>query len=201
MDPVLLADVVVTVHMLFMLFVVFAQVLIVAGWLLRWGWVRSFWFRLIHLASIGIVAAQAVAGIICPLTTLERHLRREAAYPTYCALLAGNLVASRSENLQTTLVSATWACNPISVINDAGPLHILERASAIGRFCNQTLFFRDPPKYLFPIIYVTFATMVVLTWVFALPRLPWRKPAPARGEQESAKGKNDRGSPEEASAG
>jgi hypothetical protein len=175
MDPVLLADIVVTVHLTFVLFVLVAQVLIVAGWLLRWGWVRNFWFRLIHLASIGIVAAQAVVGIICPLTTLERYLRREGEYPRYCALLAANAAASRSENLLTSLVSATWAGNPITVMDDAGPLHMLEHASAVGRFCNQTLFFRDPPKYLFPAIYVSFMSLVVLTWIFALPRLPWRR--------------------------
>jgi hypothetical protein len=179
MDPILLADVVVTVHFLFMLFVLVAQLLIAVGWVLRWEWVRNFWFRLVHLASIGVVAAQALAGIVCPLTTLERYLRKEAEYPSYCALLASNMVASRSESFLTSLVAATWAGNSMTVMEPppygGKYLHNVERASAIGRFCNQTLFYSDPPKWLFPSIYVSFASLVVLTWIFAPPRLPWRK--------------------------
>jgi hypothetical protein len=185
MDPILLADIVVTIHLLFMLFVLIAQVLIVAGWLLHWGWVRNFWFRLVHLGSIGVVAAQALAGIICPLTTLERHFRVEGEYPKYCALLAANLVASRSENLLTSLVPASCAANPITLIDEieGGALHVLDRASAIGRFSNNTLFFR-PQGPLFPIVYVSFALLVVLTWIFAPPHLPWRKVHLASGERE-----------------
>jgi hypothetical protein len=135
MDPILLADIVVTVHLLFMLFVLLAQVLIVAGWLLRWAWVRNFWFRLVHLGSIGFVAGQALVGLWCPLTILERNLRLKGG---------------------------------------AEGLHDLENASAIGRFCNETLFF-PPSGPVFPIIYTSFALLVLLTWIFAPPRLPWRK--------------------------
>jgi hypothetical protein len=177
MDPVLLADIVVTVHLLFVLFVLIAQLFIVAGWLLRWSWVRNFWFRLLHLGSIGVVAGQAVAGIECPLTTVERDLRAEAVSPKYCALLAANLAASRSDNLLTFLAPAFSAGDSDGILYKGRPLHMLERASAIGRFANHTLFFRDPPKLLFPIIYISFTLLVVLTWVFAAPRLPWRKVA------------------------
>jgi hypothetical protein len=53
----------------------------------RYGWrfVNAWWFRLAHLAAIGIVVAQAWFGIACPLTTLESWLRvraGEAAYET-----------------------------------------------------------------------------------------------------------------------
>jgi hypothetical protein len=69
MDDILLADILVTVHLAFMLFVVIAQMLIVAGWLLRWNWVRNFWFRMVHLLSIAVVAGQAGLRIECPLAT------------------------------------------------------------------------------------------------------------------------------------
>lgn len=70
-----LADVVLVVHVAFIAFVIFGLVLTWIGWLRRWGWVRNPWFRLVHLAAIGVVAAQALFGIICPLTIWEDELR------------------------------------------------------------------------------------------------------------------------------
>jgi len=49
-----------------------------AGRFLRWAWVRNAWFRLAHLLAIGIVAGEAVGGVICPLTTWEARLRETA---------------------------------------------------------------------------------------------------------------------------
>ena len=71
----LLADLVLVVHVAFILFVIFGLVLIWIGWVRRWGWVRNPGFRLAHLAAIGVVAAQALFGIICPLTIWEDDLR------------------------------------------------------------------------------------------------------------------------------
>ena len=71
----LLADLVLVVHVAFIAFVIFGLILTWIGWLRRWGWVRNLWFRLVHLAAIGVVAAQALFGIICPLTIWEDELR------------------------------------------------------------------------------------------------------------------------------
>jgi hypothetical protein len=137
MNRVLLADIVVTVHLAFVLSVLLAQVLIVVGYFARWQWVRNFWFRLVHLAAIFVVAGQPLIHIECPLTTLERHLR-------------------------------------------GGYLHDLDDASAVGRFCNETLFFEPSdengqPRIWLLACYLGFAGLVVLSWVFVLPRLPWRR--------------------------
>jgi hypothetical protein len=70
-----LADVLVTAHLAFVAFVVVGQLLILVGWVCGWGWVRNFWFRLVHLTAIGVVAAEGLAGEECPLTTWERNLR------------------------------------------------------------------------------------------------------------------------------
>jgi hypothetical protein len=153
-----LADVVVTIHLAFMLFVLLAQVLIVAGWLARWRWVRNFWFRVIHLASIGIVAAQAVAGIECPLTTVERQLRGGHLHP--------------------------WALTPEELAERGLPEYHGE-ASAIGVFCNEVLFVSPPSpegkkvvRLALMAVYLVFALLVVLTLVFAPPRWPWRREPP-----------------------
>jgi len=45
----LLADIVLVVHFAFVLFVVGGLVLIWIGVVLRWAWVRNFWFRVAHL--------------------------------------------------------------------------------------------------------------------------------------------------------
>lgn len=71
----LLADLVLVVHFSYVAFVVVGFVIIWLGFFLRWQWVRNFYFRLAHLVAMGIVALEAVAGIICPLTVWEERLR------------------------------------------------------------------------------------------------------------------------------
>lgn len=75
-DYRLLADVVLVVHALFIAFVVFGLLLILAGWLRHWRWVRNPWFRYAHLGAILFVVAEAWFGVVCPLTALEDTLRR-----------------------------------------------------------------------------------------------------------------------------
>lgn len=72
-----LADFVVVFHLSYVLFVVFGLVAILVGRLLKWGWVRNKWFRLIHLTMIAIVVVESLLSITCPLTTLENYLRVE----------------------------------------------------------------------------------------------------------------------------
>jgi hypothetical protein len=69
---------VVTVHFSYVAFVIFGLVLTLAGWAAGWGWVRNFWFRIVHLTMIGIVVFEAWMGIVCPLTTWEKQLRELA---------------------------------------------------------------------------------------------------------------------------
>jgi hypothetical protein len=78
-SPLALADVVLAVHFGFVAFVVGGFALILVGVLRRWAWVRNPAFRWIHLAAIGFVALEALAGIACPLTVWEDLLRRGAA--------------------------------------------------------------------------------------------------------------------------
>jgi len=70
-----LADCVLVVHAAFIAFVILGLLLVWVGGWRRWGWVRNFWFRLAHLVAVGVVAAQALLGLICPLTIWEDQLR------------------------------------------------------------------------------------------------------------------------------
>ena len=78
-----LANGVLTLHLMLVLFVVLGLLLVVVGNLRGWRWVNHPWFRLIHLAIILVVAAEAWLGIVCPLTTLEMWLRSQAGTATY----------------------------------------------------------------------------------------------------------------------
>jgi hypothetical protein len=83
MSSRLAADLLLILHASFIAFVVLGLALIIVGGLLSWSWVRSRWFRIVHLVCIGIVVAQAWLGMICPLTTWEMDLRRAAGDPSY----------------------------------------------------------------------------------------------------------------------
>lgn len=95
MPYLLAADAVLLLHVLFVVFVIVGLVLILAGKLLSWAWVRNWWFRVIHLAAIGVVVLQSWLGVICPLTKLEMYLRDKAGDTTY----AGSFIAHWLESI------------------------------------------------------------------------------------------------------
>ncbi len=78
-----LADLVLITHVAFVAFVIFGLLLIICGGIRKWNWIRNPWFRMAHLAAIGVVVVQAWFGVICPLTTLEMSLREQAGDETY----------------------------------------------------------------------------------------------------------------------
>ena len=79
----LLADLVLSLHVAVVAFVVGGLVLVIIGNLRKWQWVNAFWFRLAHLAAIAVVVAEAWLGATCPLTNLEMWLRVKARATTY----------------------------------------------------------------------------------------------------------------------
>lgn len=79
----LLADGVLILHVAFVAFVVLGLPVILLGGRLGWPWVRDLRFRICHLAAISLVVIQALLGMVCPLTTLEMHLRGKAGDETY----------------------------------------------------------------------------------------------------------------------
>lgn len=75
----LLADAILIVHLLFVLFVVGGLLAIWVGALLGWRWIHNFRLRAAHLGAILFVAAESLAGLMCPLTVWEDLLRGEEA--------------------------------------------------------------------------------------------------------------------------
>ena len=85
----LAADLLLITHTLFVVFVIAGLLLVITGKFLSWSWVKNPWFRIAHLAAIGIVVLQSWLGVICPLTTWEMALRAKAGDSTY----AGSFIA------------------------------------------------------------------------------------------------------------
>jgi hypothetical protein len=71
----MLADIVVGVHLLIVLFILLGVPLVYLGAALHWTWVRSRPWRALHVGAILFVAAESLLGMTCPLTVWEDTLR------------------------------------------------------------------------------------------------------------------------------
>lgn len=80
---IIIADLILISHTLFVAFMVLGVVAIYIGYFFSWSWVRNYWFRVIHLLGIAFVILESWTGIICPLTSWEMLLREKAGEATY----------------------------------------------------------------------------------------------------------------------
>lgn len=71
-----LADIVLMIHFLYVLFVVGSLPVIWLGAWFKRSFVRNRWFRYVHLGAIALVVAESWMGVVCPLTVWENALRR-----------------------------------------------------------------------------------------------------------------------------
>ena len=78
-----LADVILFLHVLFVVFFIVGLLLIIIGKIVGWQWVRNPWFRLVHLLGIAFVMLEAWLGVDCPFTTWEMALRERAGDVVY----------------------------------------------------------------------------------------------------------------------
>ena len=81
MNPTLLAglaDAVLWLHVMVVLFNVFGLVVVPIGAWRGWKFVRIFWWRALHLAMLAVVAIQAVFGRACFLTIWQSDLLQQA---------------------------------------------------------------------------------------------------------------------------
>jgi hypothetical protein len=97
MNRSLIADLIVSIHFGYVIFVVGGLFVILLGGALRWRFIRNFWFRAIHMAMILIVVFEAIFGISCPLTDWEYELRvasgqQNAAGESFIARLIQQLI-------------------------------------------------------------------------------------------------------------
>ena len=74
----MLADLILLVHFALAAFIVLGLPLAWIGAWLGWNWVRGRALRHAHAIAILVVAAEALAGSVCPLTRWEDALRASA---------------------------------------------------------------------------------------------------------------------------
>ena len=123
-----LADLVVTLHVGYVSYVVVGQLLILLGWMCGWSWVRNFWFRATHLLAMAVVVFEELADIRCPLSVWEEKLRVLASQP---------------------VTGETF----------------------MGRLLHSILFY-DAPPWVFTVGYLSFGALILLTFIFCMPRRP-----------------------------
>lgn len=73
-----LADVIVVIHLVVVLFMIGGLLAVLIGGPLRWEWVRSPWWRIAHLGIMAYIAFNAIRGELCFLTIWEADLRDRA---------------------------------------------------------------------------------------------------------------------------
>ncbi|MBB5496945.1 DUF2784 domain-containing protein [Paraburkholderia sp. MM5384-R2] len=76
-----LANIVLVLHALIVVFIVGGLFAIWIAHGLRLPWARNRTFRTVHVLAIGIVASLAVLNVPCPLTVLEDRLRTGTVGP------------------------------------------------------------------------------------------------------------------------
>jgi len=79
----LAADALLSLHIMFVAFVVLGLLFIFTGAALSWAWIRNPIFRILHLLAIIVVAVQAWLGVVCPLTVIEMNFRTRAGDVVY----------------------------------------------------------------------------------------------------------------------
>ena len=77
------ADVILIVHLVYIVFIILGLILIAIGALARWRWIRSPWFRVAHLSAILVPLIETAIGLECPLTSLENLARMRAGQAAY----------------------------------------------------------------------------------------------------------------------
>lgn len=87
-----LADIVLAIHFGVAAFIAFGLFLIPIGKLRDWAWVRWRRLRIVHAGLMVFVAAEAVVGMTCPLTTLEAYLRGTQAHGSFWAYQISRLL-------------------------------------------------------------------------------------------------------------
>ena len=73
------------VHLVIILFNVFGLVVIPLGAWRHWHWVSILWWRVLHLLALFVVALQAALGRACFLTIWQSQLQEAAGHSGYRA--------------------------------------------------------------------------------------------------------------------
>ena len=105
----MIADAILVVHFLIVLFIAGGLVAVWLGAGLGWRWVRNPWFRYAHLGAIAFVAGEALIGMACPLTLWEDALRGGARPDSFVGRWVRALLFYQAPEWVFTAAYVAWA--------------------------------------------------------------------------------------------
>ena len=117
----MLADLVLVVHFFIAGFIVLGLILVWAGALAGWAWIRNPWFRYTHLAAVAFVAAEALLGVACPLTLWEDLLRGGARPDSFIGRWVYRLLYYQAPEWLFTALYAAWAAATLFTLQFVPP--------------------------------------------------------------------------------
>ena len=117
----MMADVLLIVHFLIAAFIVGGLLLVWIGAALSWRWVRNPWFRYAHLGAIAFVAAEAVLGVMCPLTVWEDMLRGGVRAESFVARWVRALLFYQAPEWVFTTAYVAWSAATLLTLWRAPP--------------------------------------------------------------------------------
>ena len=116
-----MADAILVLHFLIAAFIAGGLPAIWIGKWLGWAWVRDPWFRYAHLAAIVFVAAEALAGVACPLTVWEDLLRGGVQAESFIARWVQRLLFYRAPEWMFATAYALWAAATLLTLKLVAP--------------------------------------------------------------------------------
>jgi polyferredoxin len=117
----MMADVLLIVHFLIVVFVVGGLILVWIGAALGWGWVRKAWLRYLHLGAIAYVAGEALLGVMCPLTVWEDLMRGDARAESFVGRWVRYLLYYEAPEWAFTAAYVAWAAATLATLRLVPP--------------------------------------------------------------------------------
>ena len=112
----MMADAILVVHFLIVIFIVGGLPAVWLGAALGWRWVRNPWFRYLHLAAIGFVALEALLGVMCPLTVWEDALRGGAGAESFVGRWVRYFLFYEAPEWVFTAAYVAWAAATLATL-------------------------------------------------------------------------------------
>ena len=116
-----MADAILVVHFLIVIFIVGGLPAVWLGAALGWRWVRNPWFRYLHLAAIGFVALEALLGVMCPLTVWEDALRGGARAESFVGRWVRHFLFYEAPGWVFTVAYVAWAAATLATLRFVPP--------------------------------------------------------------------------------
>ena len=117
----IMADALLVVHFGIVIFIVGGLLAVWIGAAAGWAWVRNPWFRYLHLGAIAFVAAEALLGVMCPLTVWEDMLRGGVRAESFVGRWVRPLLYYEAPEWMFTIAYVAWAAATLVTLKRLPP--------------------------------------------------------------------------------